>query len=348
MIKNTVSDGIRIIIASCLIFFAVILLLITYFVGKIAAKITAPLKHLEKDVAEISKGNFNQRTTVNTQDEIGSLARAFNGMTSNLQHYITELTESTAREERISSELSIATEIQADALPSDYPAFPDRKEFDLFFTMHPAKEVGGDFYDFFMIDESHICLTIADVSGKGVPAALFMMISKALIKNRALLGGSPKEILEFVNNQLCENNKVEMFVSVWLGILDLKTGILTASNAGHEYPAIKSKDGSFEIFKDRHGLVLAAMEGSFYRDYTLQLNPGDSIFVYTDGVAEATDANNELFGLDRMIDALNNSKSEDCKDVINSVFDGIETFVGEAPQFDDITMICLRLDKFMD
>lgn len=347
IISETVSDGIRIIIDCCLIFFAVIVLLITYFVGKVTAKITDPLKHLEQDVLEISQGNFNQRTTVDTQDEIGSLARAFNGMTSSLQHYISDLTEATAREERISSELSLATQIQADALPTQYPAFPEHNEFDLAFTMKPAKEVGGDFYDFFMIDDSHLGITIADVSGKGVPAALFMMISKIFIKNRTMVGGSPSEILSFVNNQLCENNKVEMFVTAWLGILDLKTGELIAANAGHEYPVIKHKNGQFELFKDRHGFILAGMEDSRYRDYTLQLIPGDTLFLYTDGVPEASDANYELFGTDRMLNALNQAGSEDCVQVIQSVMNGINTFVGTAPQFDDITMLCLRLDRLM-
>jgi len=346
-VTEVIVNGIRDVLAACLVLFAVLLLLITYFVGRAADKITTPLKTLTRDVSEISRGDLNYVTQVNTSDEIGTLANAFNSMTKSLRTYIDDLTDATAREERISSELSMATRIQADHLPSEYPAFPERDEFDLFFTSKPAKEVGGDFYDFFLIDDSHLGILIADVSGKGVPAALFMMISKVMIKNRAKLGGTPSEILSFANNQLCENNKVEMFVTVWLGILDLKTGILTASNAGHEFPAVKHADGKFELFLDRHGFVLAGMEGSRYRDYTIQMNPGDMLYVYTDGVAEATNSENELFGTERMLDALNNAPSEDCKDVIHSVLDGVEAFVAEAPQFDDITMLCLRLDKLM-
>ena len=347
-IGNAVTDGVRNIIAWCLIFFAVIVLLITYFVGKLSVKITDPLKHLEKDVLAISQGEFDRRTTVDTRDEIGNLARAFNGMTANLQNSISELTEATAREERIASELNLATKIQADSLPSDYPAFPGRDEFDLFFSMNPAKEVGGDFYDFFLIDESHLGMVIADVSGKGVPACLFMMISKTLIKNRAILGGTPGEILTFVNRQLCENNKSEMFVTAWLGILDLETGLLTASNAGHEYPAIRRNGGKYELFKDRHGLVLAGFEASRYRDYTIQLESGDMLFVYTDGVPEANNPENELLGTDRMLDALNAYEGKDCRETIEAVISGISDFVGEAPQFDDTTMLCLRLDKLME
>ena len=347
-ISDTVRSGIQTIIAWCLIFFAVIVLLITYFVGRFSQKITEPLKHLEEDVQQISHGNFDRRTAVETHDEIGSLAIAFNGMTENLQHYISDLTEATAREERIASELSLAQTIQADALPSDYPAFPNRKEFDLFFAMDPAKEIGGDFYDFFLIDESHLGLLIADVTGKGIPAALFMMVSKTMIKNRALIGGLPSEILAFANKQLCENNKAEMFVTSWFGILDLKTGILTAANAGHEFPAIRRGDGKFELLKDKHGFVLAGFEGSRYQDYTLQLAPGDMLFVYTDGVPEATSAENELFGTDRMLEVLNACPSKDCREMVKTMLSGISDFVGEAPQFDDITMLCLRLDGLME
>ena len=346
-ISNTVSDGIRTIIACCLVFFAFIVLLITYLVGKLSAKITDPLKHLEKDVMEISQGKFDQRTTVKTTDEIGSLARAFNSMTANLQRYISQLTEATAREERISAELNLAAAIQLDALPGE-SALPERTEFELSFTMTPAKEVGGDFYDFFLIDDSHLALLVADVSGKGVPASLFMMMSKMIIKNRALLGGTPGEILSFANQQLYENNKAEMFVTTWLGIVDLQTGVLTASNAGHEFPVIRQGNGPFALFKDRHGFVLAGIETSRYRDYTIQLQPGDVLYLYTDGVPEATDGNNVLFGNERMLDALNSEDTRDCKKIVENMLGAVAEFVGEAPQFDDMTMLCFRLDHLME
>ena len=202
------------------------------------------------------------------------------------------------------TELNLATDIQASMLPSLFPAFPDRKEFDLHASMDPAKEVGGDFYDFFMIDDDHLGLVIADVSGKGVPAALFMMSSKILIADHALMGGTPSEILTRVNTQIYGNNKTHMFVTVWLGILEISTGKLTTSNAGHEYPMIHV-DGRYELLKDKHGIAIGALRKAKYVDHELTLKKGDSIFVYTDGVAEATDSKNELFGTDRTLEALN-------------------------------------------
>ena len=241
------------------------------------------------------------RIDVHTGDEIEELARSFEKMYEEVGDYIRRLSEVTAEKERIGAELSVATRIQANMLPSIFPPFPDRKDVDIYATMHPAKEVGGDFYDFFLIDSSHLGVVIADVSGKGVPAALFMVIAKTLIKNRALMGGTPAEILSFVNNQLCENNEEEMFVTVWLGILDLTTGLMTAANAGHEYPVLKRAGGEFELFKDKHGFVLAGMEDSGYRDYEISFAPGDMLFVYTDGVPEATNAQKELYRTDRMV-----------------------------------------------
>ena len=341
-VASTVNSSILIIIENCLVLFAVLILIITYFVGKIAGRITDPLKRLETDVLEISRGTFDRRTQVSTDDEIGSLARAFNYMTESLQRYIVELKDITAREERIASELSVATTIQADMLPSDFPAFPERKEFDIYASMTPAKEVGGDFYDFFFIDDDHLALVIADVSGKGVPAALFMVIAKTLIKNRALMGGTPSEILGYVNNQLCEGNEAEMFVTTWLCIIELSTGKCTASNAGHEYPAIRRAGGKFELYKQKHSPALAVMEGIPFMQYEFELAPGDSIYVYTDGVAEATNSDNKLFGTDRMLDALNIAPDSAPEKLLEAVRNGIDSFIADAPQFDDITMLCLH------
>ncbi len=343
-IQKVLSD----VIIQYVIIFAAIGIVVIVIAFAISGAISKPILNLVGIAREVGSGNLDAKAPVQGNDEVAELAKSFNSMTENLQQYMTDLTEATVREERIASELSLATKIQADALPCDYPAFPERKEFDLFFTMQPAKEVGGDFYDFFLIDESHLALLIADVSGKGVPAALFMMIGKTLIKNRALFGGSPSEILEFANAQLCENNKAEMFITAWLGILDLKTGILTATNAGHEFPVIRHGNGPFELFKDRHGFVLAGFEASRYRDYSIQLQPGDMLYVYTDGVAEATDAGNELFGTERMLASLNSYAGKDCRETIQTVLGDITEFVGEAPQFDDITMLCFRLDELME
>ena len=249
------------------------------------------------------------------------------------------LTESTAR---IGTELNLAKRIQADMLPNLFPAFPERDEFDLYASMDPAKEVGGDFYDFFMIDEDHLGMVIADVSGKGIPAAMFMMFSKNIIANNAMLGKLPAKALEDANNSICKNNSEEMFVTVWLGILEISTGHVVAANAGHEYPAIKSADGGFELFKDKHGLVVGGMEGLRYREYELQLEPGSKIFVYTDGVPEATNADEEMFGTDRMIEALNTDPGAAPKQILKNVRSAVDDFVKDAEQFDDLTMLCLE------
>ena len=239
------------------------------------------------------------------------------------------------------TELNMATEIQASMLPSIFPAFPNREEFDLYASMTPAKEVGGDFYDFFMIDDDHLGVVIADVNGKGVPAALFMMISKTVVQNFAMLGIDAAEVLTKANNALCAQNKMGMFVTAWIGILELSTGRMTCASAGHEYPAI-CHDGKFELLKDKHGFVLGGMEGARYRDYEIQLDRGDKIFVYTDGVPEATSADTELYGTDRMIDALNSKAEADPKGILGAVRASVDEFVGSADQFDDLTMVCIE------
>ena len=279
---------------------------------------------------------------LDTGDEVGGLYRSIRRMEADIYAYIDNLTAVTAEKERIGAELGVATQIQASMLPCIFPAFPDREEFDIYATMTPAKEVGGDFYDFFLVDSDHLAMVIADVSGKGVPAALFMVIAKTLLKNCAQTGASPKAVLEKVNDQLCENNEAEMFVTVWLGILEISTGSLTCANAGHEYPALKRADGAYELVQDKHGFVLAGMEGSRYREYELELWPGDTLFVYTDGVAEATNAHDELFGTDRMLASLNSHADALPEELLPQTKADIDAFVGDAPQFDDITMLSLR------
>ena len=243
----------------------------------------------------------------------------------------------------LAQSLDVATNIQTSMLPCIFPPFPQCSHVDIYATMNPAKEVGGDFYDFFLVDEDHLALVIADVSGKGVPAAMFMVIAKTLIKNSAQTGLSPREVLEKVNNQLCENNDAEMFVTVWIGILTISTGHMVCANAGHECPALLHAGGQFELFKDKHGFVLAGIEDSRYREYELNLQNGDMLFVYTDGVTDATNSQNELFGLDRMIDALNNGDNSSCEQLLHDVRAEIDRFVGDAPQFDDITMLSIRI-----
>ena len=245
-------------------------------------------------------------------------------------------------QERIVKELSTARQIQKSVLPHIFPPFPDRAEIDLFATMDPAKDVGGDFYDFYFIDEDHLCLVIADVSGKGIPAALFMMLSKRILEDLARQEPTPSTILEKTNDLLCDNNQAEMFVTVWLGILEISTGKLTAANAGHEFPAICKKGGSFELYKDTHGFVVGGMEGVHYKGYDLQLNPGDKLFVYTDGVPEATDDSGEMFGTDRMIETLSSCTDNTPKEILQGVRNAVDSFVGDAEQFDDLTMMCLE------
>ena len=243
---------------------------------------------------------------------------------------------------RLDTELSMAKRIQTDMLPNVFPPYPDRTEFDIFASMKPAREVGGDFYDFFFVDEDRLAIVMADVSGKGVPAALFMMISKIIVQNFTLMNKNPKAALEEANEQICQNNREEMFVTVWLGILDLKTGILTASNAGHEKPAVKQSGKPFELLKDKNGFVIGGLPGAKYQIYETKLDKGSRIFLYTDGVAEATNAENEQFGTGRMLDALNSVPDGTPEETLTSVDEAVRSFVKDAPQFDDITMLCLQ------
>ena len=260
-------------------------------------------------------------------------------------HYVLAVKQRHALElenERIATELSLATRIQMSALPSESPAFPERSEFDLCASMTPAKEVGGDFYDYFLIDEDHLGLVIADVSGKGIPAALFMMVAMDQIRHAAMGEKSPEKALQLVNAQLCSRNAEEMFVTAWLGILELSTGRLETANAGHEYPAIKHADGSFTLLKGKHGLVLGAMDSVRYTKVGIDLEPGAKLFVYTDGLTEATSAENLLFGTERMTEALRRGENGSPEQIMETVADAVDRFVGSAPQFDDLTMLCVR------
>ena len=307
-------------------------------------KIVRPLNTITRRVSELSTQNleFKMEDAYRTGDEIEVLAESFAGLSHRTVEYLDEVKRVTAEKERIGTELHMATQIQESMLPSIFPAFPDRREFDVYATMDPAREVGGDFYDFFLIDDDHLCMVMADVSGKGVPAALFMMASKIILQSCAMLGKSAAEILTKTNEAICSNNRMEMFVTVWLGILQISTGRLTCSNAGHEYPTIKKAGDAFELFRDKHGFVVGGMNGVRYREYELQLNPGDKLFLYTDGLAEATNADNELFGTERMLAALNEGANGTPKDILAAVRSAVDAFVGDAEQFDDLTMMCLE------
>lgn len=313
------------------VFFALIDKNIIQPITKLTDSVKHTIGNLESDeAAEID---------IHTGDEFEELASAYMDMDKDLREYIRELETVTAEKERIGAELNVATQIQADMLPRIFPAFPDRSEFDIYATMTPAKEVGGDFYDYFLVDNDHIALVMADVSGKGVPAALFMVIAKTLIKNSAQTGLSPAEVLQQVNEQLCEGNEANLFVTVWLAIIQISTGKGVAANAGHEHPALCRRDGSYELIVYKHSPAVAVIDGMVFREHEFELEPGDRIFVYTDGVTEATDVNNELFGNDRMLEALNSNRSTAPQELLPAMQTAIETFVGEAPQFDDITML---------
>ena len=303
-----------------------------------------PIRKVSEEAVRFARENTRgeELADISRYDELIRLADSINTMETDMVNYMESLTEITSEKERISTELSLATRIQLDSLPTVFPPFPDRHEFDIYASMEPAREVGGDFYDFFLIDDDHLYMAIADVSGKGIPAALFMMVSRIVLAHNARLGRSPGEILEETNTGLCDHNEEEMFVTVWVGILEISTGRLTAANAGHEYPVLKKPDGGFALLKDRHGLVLGAMEGSRYREYELILEPGTKLFLYTDGVPEATDAESRLFGSERMLAALNEDPEATPETVLKNVRRAVDGFVQDAEQFDDLTMMCLE------
>jgi len=278
---------------------------------------------------------------IRSNDEIDDLYQEIRTMQGRIVDGAERLTRITAERERVDAELRMATQIQTAMLPNRFPAFPDRVEFDLYASMDPAKEVGGDFYDFFLVDEDHLALVIADVSDKGVPAALFMMSSKIIINYRTKIGGSPSEILAAANAQLFRNTKSRMFVTVWLGILELSTGRLTCANAGHEYPIIRGQDGEFRVYKDKHGLMVGAMKASKYQDYEIQLAPGDAVFLYTDGVPEANNAAGEFYGMDRLKATLNRISGTEPKEILEAIKADVAAFADGADQFDDLTMLCV-------
>ena len=306
----------------------------------------APVKRISDEATRFAKENTKGEPLgpISRFEEISSLAMSIDTMEHDMVNYIENMTKITAERERISAELSLASTIQENSIPSIFPAFPERSDFDIYGSMTPAREVGGDFYNFFMLDDDRLVMIIGDVSGKGVPAALFMMVTDILVSDQAHLGGSPGEALTFANNIICVSNKADMFVTVWLGILELSTGRLVAANAGHEYPAVRQADGRFELYRDPHGFVIGGMENTQYKEYELYLKPGSRLFLYTDGVPEATDAEEKMFGLDRMLRALNEDESASPKEILGNVRKAVDGFVKDAEQFDDMTMLCISYE----
>ncbi len=315
-----------------IVVFAALFIMIFFLVNKLVVK---NIHRINESLSEITEGNLETVVNVRSHEEFDALSNDINSTVDTLKKYIADAAA------RIDAELAFAKAIQHSSLPSVFPPYPNRRDFDIHATMHTAKEVGGDFYDFYFLDEENLAFLIADVSGKGIPAAMFMMTSKTVIKSYAESGMSVEEVFTHANEKLCEGNDAGMFVTAWMGILNTTTGKVTFANAGHNPPLVKHADGSFEYLKTRPGFVLAGMEGIRYRKNEIQLEPGDAIYLYTDGVTEATDLNNELYGEERLLDILKKNADASSEKLCEAVKSDVDAFVGKAPQFDDITMLSL-------
>ena len=314
-----------------IILFTVIYLLISMLVQNI---VVSNIQLVNKSLKKITNGNLDEEVSVYSSSEFASLSEDINHTVTVLKSYIE------AAEHRIEQELEFARNIQESALPHNFTF--SRNDFELYAAMDPAKEVGGDFYDFFLIDSNKLCLVIADVSGKGIPAALFMMRSKTAIRSFAETGITPGEIFEKANNTLCEGNDANMFVTVWMGILNLDTGHMICANAGHEFPVLERAGGDYEYYKQKHNMALGVMDGTHYREYELDIAPGDRLLVYTDGIPEAINENEEEYGLNRLLDVINANKDSSQENLIKYIRQDIWAFVGTADQFDDVTMLGIR------
>jgi sigma-B regulation protein RsbU (phosphoserine phosphatase) len=323
---------------------AATLFAIAVFSVRFTAAITRPILALNEGVREVSGGNLEREVRVTSGDELEQLALSFNAMTGRLREHIARIALATAEQQRISTELDVAKRIQMSILPGDFPPFQGRKnEFDLLARIHPAREVGGDFYDFFFIDDDHFVFLVADVSGKGVPAALFMAVTKTLIKSHLQSAGEIDLALEQINRQLCGNNITDMFVTLWLGELELSSRRLSYVNAGHNPPLLAREGGGFGFLKSVPDLVLAGMEDTVYRKKEIILNPGDTLFLYTDGITEAENTLGEFYGKERLHDFLDSHHSLSLAELLPALSAGLETFSSGAEQSDDITMLALRL-----
>ena len=329
-------------IVTALIASIMVLLIRKSLVKPINSITDAAQKYVTDRKAGVNETDHFASLNIRTGDELENLSLVMADMEKDLAENEESLRKIEAENERISTELSLATRIQTAMLPRIFPPYPDRTEFEIYAMMQPAREVGGDFYDFFLVDDDHLCLVIADVSGKGIPAALFMMISLTILKSCAMLGSSPAEILTRANQAICTNNPEGMFFTAWVGMLELSTGKLTTANAGHEYPAIRRPDGSFELIKKKHGCVIGGFEDSVYQQYEFDLEPGTTLFVYTDGVPEAMQKDRVMYGTDRMLEALNREPDALPKTLLENVRRDVAAFADGAEQSDDITMLGIR------
>src|SRR5215467_2897246 len=305
-----------------------------------AKTISRPIAELTQMTRRIADGDFNQRIDIPAKNEIGTLAASFNGMTRRLAESIEHLKETTAAKERIESELKIAHEIQMSMVPKIFPPFPDRKEFDIFATLVPAKEVGGDLYDLFFIDDDHLCFAVADVSGKGVPASLFMAVTKTLFKATAGNGGTPGEILARLNAEICRDNESCMFVTLFCAILNIRTGQVDYGNAGHNLPYYLHRDG-VSLLKNPGGRALGLVAQSPYASGRMILSPGEALLLYTDGVTEAMDSRNTLYSDQRLAQFLGTHRGSAPRQIISDLVSDVRHFAGAAPQSDDITVLAL-------
>ncbi len=330
-LSRNVSVGVT--TAMQILVFAALFALIFFLVRRL---VVDNIYKVNESLSAISEGKLDTTVDVRSHEEFNALSDDINATVNTLKRYISEA------EARIDAELAFAKAIQHSALPSVFPPYPNRKEFDIWAGMYTAKEVGGDFYDFYFVDEDTLAFLVADVSGKGIPAAMFMMTAKTFIKSFAESGMSVEEVLSNANEKLCEGNDANMFVTAWMGFLNTKTGVVTYANAGHNPPLVRHEDGTFTYLKSRPGFVLAGMEGVRYRKNEIQLMPGDTIYLYTDGVTEATNADNELYGEERLLHVMNQNTNMSSKELCEAVKADVDAFVGEAPQFDDITMLCLN------
>lgn len=306
-----------------------------------AGKLTKPIHRLTKEAVRIGRGNLEERIQIMTGDEVEELGDAFNRMVAKLKKYIENLAEAAAEQERIQTELNLASRIQADMLPDAAAAFPGKKEFVIHARMTPAKEVGGDFYDFFPVGEDRLAFLIADVSGKGVPASLFMVVAKTLLQSRIAEEDALDAAVADVNDRLCIGNENGMFVTAWIGILTLSTGVLTYVNAGHNAPLIGNPKKGYSYLTENSGFVLAGMEGVTYVRHKLRMEPGDVLFLYTDGVTEMNDAAGSLYGEERLKALLDGSGEAAPEKLAEAVMKDIRQFQGRAEQFDDVTMLVI-------
>ena len=339
--RQTYRDTLNVVAGLFVLSLLYLLLLMKYIIH--------PLRKVQQNIRIYTRDKDRKTVTdnlraLNLSNEMGELSDDVISLAKEIDEYLEEIQTINEEKQKIAAELSLASRIQADMIPSTFPPYPERRDVDLYGSMIPALEVGGDFYDFFKVDDDHLAIVIADVSGKGIPAALFMMITKIIIENAVTEKNmqNPAGIMEIVNEQICKHNTEEMFVTVWLGILNLRTGQVSAVNAGHECPVLKQPNDSFRLMRNRHGFVVGGMEGISYQNIEFTMEPGAKLFLYTDGIPEATNENNELFGMDRAVEALRGAQDESPEKILTAINRAINDFIGDAKQFDDQTMLCIH------